>query len=85
MSAAGERQAREQIRQVGLELVSLAVTSKCHLKARLRAPDGRETLYVFAGTPSDNRSAKNALSALKRFARPIHSATAIPTNERKKP
>lgn len=52
----------------GLEVVSVEQTK--HVKLRLRAPDGREKLFVFPVTRGDNaRGAKNAIADLRRFAR----------------
>lgn len=55
------------IEKAGLEVISLEKNN--HIKARVRAPDGRECVQVFGTTPSDHRGMKNVQARLKRFAR----------------
>lgn len=65
----GERRARQQVKESGLELLDLKISGGGHLKAKLRAPDGREEIHVFPGSPGDNqRSYKNKMAELKRFS-----------------
>jgi hypothetical protein len=67
---AGEKLARTQIKQAGLELVFISNCGSGHIKTRLRAPDGREEVHVFPRTPSDRtRGALNKQAELRRFAR----------------
>lgn len=71
MSQASKQKAKIHIQvavDAGLEVVSVEQTK--HLKLRLRAPDGRERMFVFPVSRGDNaRGAKNAIADLRRFAR----------------
>lgn len=68
----GERSAREMIKKIGLELVDMQFSGGGHIKAKLRAPDGREEIYMFANSISDSQHGnKNKAAVLKRFARGI--------------
>lgn len=69
MSTSGERLVAQVVRESGVHLVSLRHTSKNHLKAKLRNDMQQEMHYVFAGTTCSNRTYRNSLADLKRFAR----------------
>lgn len=61
------RQVEEMVTKAGLEV--LTMEKNCHIKARVRAADGRESVQIFPVTPSDRRGLKNLEASLKRFAR----------------
>lgn len=61
------RHVEEMVTQAGLEVISMERNS--HIKARVRAADGRESVQIFPVTPSDRRGLKNLQASLKRFAR----------------
>jgi hypothetical protein len=76
----GERRAREQVKECGLELVDIRYSGGGHFKAIVRAPDGRQECHVFASTPGDNqRSHKNKVAELRRFARGISTKQERPS------
>ena len=61
------REIERMVEAAGLEIIS--TEKNCHHKVRVRRADGRESVQVFACTPSDKRGALNRMAALKRFAR----------------
>lgn len=62
-----ERETVALIEDVGLRLVDLKVGRK-HMRATVRAPDGRSMIIFFSGTPSDHRAHMNKRAHLRRFA-----------------
>lgn len=63
-----QREILKLIRSCHLEPVDLRQTGSNHLRAVVRAADGRERFYIFANSTGDHRSMKNAASNLRRFA-----------------
>jgi hypothetical protein len=55
------------IQAAGLSVVSIERSK--HIKARVQAPDGRQSLQIFPCTPSDQRALLNRRACLRRFAR----------------
>lgn len=64
------REIEQMIEEAGLQVISMVRTNGSHVKARVRrASDGRESIQVFACTPSDHRANANRRADLRRFAR----------------
>lgn len=61
------RDVEDLIEKAGLMVIS--VERQSHFKARVRAPDGRESVQVISCTPSDRRALMNIRADLRRFAR----------------
>ena len=72
MKAARVREIRALASRAGLKFESAKDTGSGHIKAVMRAPDGRICSSIFAATPSDWRSDKNNLSRLRRIAKEAH-------------
>lgn len=75
MNKARTRAIRKIVTDAALELLSLDLTGSNHYKARVRAPAGQESNFIFSGSPSDHRGDKNKLSLLRRFARGQHEVS----------
>lgn len=63
----GEREIMHLVRAVGLECSSIRTSGGNHIKARIRAQDGREQDFFFSTSPSDRRHLANNRSMLRRF------------------
>jgi hypothetical protein len=62
----------QMIEEAGLQVVEMYPCSRnsSHTKVRVRrASDGRESIQVFASTPSDHRAMSNRRADLRRFAK----------------
>jgi hypothetical protein len=66
-SAQLTREYRDMLRKEGALVVACQRAGSGHFKTILRAPDGREGLYVFSHTPGDGRTILNDRAAVRRF------------------
>ena len=63
----GEREILRLVQSVGLECASIQTSGGNHIRARVRAQDGREQDFYFSTSPSDRRHTMNNRSMLRRF------------------
>lgn len=63
-----ERELRQLVRRVGLDLVNLTNTSG-HYHLTIEAPNGAQRKLVVSGSSGDHRAAKNTEADLRRFLR----------------